>query len=58
MRPWRRRGGMPDYTPHSQQPEETEMTSDAETWVPARALLMMTLGAFIVLAILAVVTPS
>ena len=34
------------------------MTSDAETWVPARALLMMTLGAFLVLAILAAVTHS
>ena len=29
------------------------MISDAETWVPARALLMMTLGAFLVFAILA-----
>ena len=53
MRPRRRCGGMPDDAPQPRQPKETEMISDAETWVPARALLMMTLGAFLVLAILA-----
>ena len=58
MRPQRRRGGMPDDAPQPRQPKETKMTSDAETWVPARALLMMTLGAFLVLAILAAVTHS
>lgn len=49
---------MPEDARPSPLAEEIAMTQDAETWVPARRLLALTLGAFALLAALMLVLPA